>query len=94
MVGEYGIPENVVPKRIRERCDEMVGVMLAKNVLFASHWELYCNEFAHKPGEQKALPPTVPVKDPALMRGFWLVKPDGELSETGKFFSEQWARSQ
>jgi hypothetical protein len=93
MVGEYGIPENDAPKRIRERCDEMVGVMLAQKVLFAAHWELYCNELAGKPADLKASPPLLPIKNPSQMRGFWLVKPDGDFGETGKFFSEQWARS-
>ncbi len=94
MVGEYGIPENDKPERIRERCDEMLGVMLAKKVLFAAHWELYCNEFAGKPEELKANPPVTPVKDLNLMRGFWLVKPNGELGESGKYFQELWTRAE
>lgn len=89
-VGEYGIPENDRPDRIAERCDEMMGVMLALNVRFAAHWELYCNEFSPKLKPA----PQPPIKDPSLMRGFWLVKPDGSLSETGKYFHAMWARAE
>jgi hypothetical protein len=93
MVGEYGIPENVAPERIRERCDEMLGVMLAQNVRFAAYWELYCNEFAGDGEKLKKDPPVTPVKDPGLMRGFWLIKPDGSLSESGTYFHELWQRA-
>ena len=94
MVGEYGIPENVAKERIRERCDEMLGVMLAKNVLFAAYWELYCNEFAGEREKLKLSPPTTPVRDANLMRGYWLMKPDGSLSESGTYFHELWMRGQ
>lgn len=86
-IGEFGIPENASPKRITERYDEALGVMLAANVRYAAHWELFCNEFA-----AEGKPPT-PVSDPKLMRGFWLVKPDGSLSEGGKYFSALWQRA-
>jgi hypothetical protein len=86
-IGEFGIPENASPERIAERYDEALGVLHAANVRYAAHWELYCNEFA---GEGK--PPT-PVSDPKFMRGFWLVKPDGSLSEGGKYLSALWQRA-
>ena len=89
MVGEFGIPENVHPLRVRERYDEMLGVMLLMNVHFGAHWELYCNEFAGKPDA----PPKTPVSDSKLMRGYWLVKPDGSLSDGGKYFQELWRRA-
>lgn len=92
MVGEYGIPENSAPDRVRERCDEMLGVMIAKKVLFSAYWEIYCNEFAGKKEDLAKSPPPVPVKDPKLMRGFYLIKPDGALSEAGRYFREQWSR--
>ncbi|MEO6788133.1 MAG: hypothetical protein ABI318_18565 [Chthoniobacteraceae bacterium] len=85
-IGEFGIPENASPKRISERYDEALGVMLAANVRYAAHWELYCNEFVT--AETKS-----PISDPNLMRGFWLVKPDGSLSEGGKYFSALWQRA-
>ena len=89
-IGEFGIPENESPRRIAERYDEMLGVMLAAEVRYAAHWQLYCNEFADKKGPL----PKTPVSDPKLMRGFWLVKPDGSLSEGGKYFSALWKRAQ
>jgi len=97
-VGEYGIaendkggkPERQTPGQIRERYDQMLGVMLLLNVRFAAIWELYCNEFANNP----VTPPQTPVTDPELMRGFWLVKPDGSLSVAGDYFRELWQRGE
>jgi hypothetical protein len=88
-VGEFGIPENDQPQRITERLDEWMGVMLAARVHYMAYWELYCNEFAGKPQP----PPKTPVTDPKLVRGFWLVKPDGSLSESGRYFSGLWQRA-
>jgi hypothetical protein len=93
MVGEYGIPENNNPDRVGERYDEMLGVMLAKGVLYSAHWELFCNELAGKKEDLKKSPPALPVKDAKAVRGFYLVKPDGTLSEGGKYFREQWGRA-
>jgi hypothetical protein len=58
------------------------------NTKIAAQWELYCNEFEGKP----KIPPPRPVHDPKLMRGHWLVKPDGALGEGGTFFHELWNR--
>ena len=88
-VGEFGIPENDQPQRITERLDEWMGVMLAARVRYMAYWELYCNEFAGKP----QVTPKTPVTDPKLVRGFWLVKPDGSLSESGQFFSDLWKKA-
>lgn len=93
MVGEYGIPENDAPDRVGERYDEMLGVMLAKGVLFSAHWELFCNELAGKKEDLQKSPPVLPVKDGRAVRGFYLVKPDGTLSEGGKYFQAQWNRA-
>lgn len=87
-IGEFGIPENASPARITERYDVALGVMLAADVRHAAHWQLYCNEFTSPDA-----PPSTPVSDPKLLRGFWLVKPDGSLSEGGKYFSELWHRA-
>jgi hypothetical protein len=87
-VGEMGIPENDAPKRIVERWDEFMGVMLAANVKYIVHWELYCNELNQKLNPK----PKPPVTDPSQVRGFWLVKPDGSLSESGKYFASLWKR--
>jgi len=97
-VGEYGIAENdtggrsgrQTPERIRERYDQMLGVMLLLDVRFAAIWELFCNEFANNP----VTPPKTPVTDPDVMRGFWLVKPDGSLSVAGDYFHKLWQRAE
>jgi hypothetical protein len=88
-VGEIGLPENEQPARITERWDEWMGVTLAANVPFVAQWELYCNEF--NPKLKPA--PHAPVKVPNAVRGFWLVRPDGSLSETGHYFQELWRRA-
>lgn len=88
-IGEFGIPENVDRERIAERYDRMLGVMLAAKVRYAAHWQLYCNELvagAKVSGRE-------PVRDPAQVRGFWLVRPDGSLSEGGRWFSDLWKRA-
>ena len=88
-VGEMGIPENDAPNRIAERWDEYMGVMLAANVKYIVQWELYCNELNPKLNPR----PKPPIKDPSHVRGFWLVKPDGALSESGKYFAGLWRRA-
>ncbi len=89
-LGEVGIPENEQKDRIAERWDQWLGVALAAEVKYVAHWELYCNEFARgvAPGTK------TPIADPALVRGFWLVKPDGSLSESGRYLAGLWKRSQ
>jgi hypothetical protein len=87
-LGEVGIPENEQPKDIRNRWDEFLGVALALNVPYVVHWELYCNE----PNPKLKPAPVPPVKNNGDVRGFFLVRPDGALSESGKFLSELWKR--
>jgi hypothetical protein len=87
-VGEMGIPENEAAQRIAERWDEFLGVMLAAKVKYIVHWELYCNELNPKIEPR----PVTPIKDPNDVRGFWLVKPDGSLSVSGKYFAGLWKR--
>lgn len=88
-VGEIGLPENEQPQRVAERWDEWFGALLAAEVPFVAMWELYCNEFNPKLNPR----PTAPVKNFTDVRGFWLVRPDGSLSETGKFFTGLWQRA-
>jgi hypothetical protein len=87
-IGEAGIPENERPDRLTERWDELLGAMLAADVPYIAMWELYCNEL----NPRSSPPPAVPVKNFGDVRGFWLVRPDGSLSETGKFFTGLWRR--
>lgn len=88
-LGEVGIPENEQRERIRERWDEFLGVAIALNVPYVIHWELFCNELNPK----LTLKPKPPVKMNTDVRGFFLVRPDGTLSESGKYLSEVWKRS-
>ncbi len=88
-LGEVGIPENEQPNKLRERWDEFLGVMLAMNVPFLAHWEVFCNEL--NPKLKPA--PQPPVKNNSDVRGFFLVKPDGTLSESGKYLNELWSRA-
>jgi hypothetical protein len=87
-VGEIGIPENEQPKNLEDRWDEFLGAALAFGVPYIVHWELYCNELNPKLKPS----PKPPIKKPAEMRGFWLVKPDGSLSMSGQYLAEQWKR--
>ncbi len=88
-VGEIGLPENEQPRGVAERWDEWFGALLAADVPYVAMWELYCNEFNPKRNPR----PQTPVKDPNDVRGFWLVRPDGSLSQTGKFFHDLWQRA-
>lgn len=88
-IGEVGIPENDQPERLSERWDELLGAMLAAGAPYIAMWQLYCNELNPKLNP----PPTVPIKNFGDVRGFWLVRPDGTLSGTGKFFTGLWQRS-
>ena len=73
-LGELGIPENEQPNRIAQKWDEWLGVALALDIPYIVHWELYCNELS--PRIQPA--PPIPIKSPDQVRGFWLVRPDGD----------------
>ncbi len=88
-IGEVGIPENEQPNQIPERWDRLMGVALAANARYVAHWELYCNEL--NPKLKPA--PKIPVKNLNEVRGFWLVRPDGKLGESGNYFHELWKRA-
>jgi hypothetical protein len=88
-LGEVGIPENEQPKNLRQRWDEFLGVMLAMNIPFFAHWEIFCNELNPK----LTLTPKPPVKNNSEVRGFYLIRPDGSLSESGTFLHELWNRA-
>lgn len=81
-IGEVGIPESLhTPEQIERFWETTLGVFLAHNLPWIVQWELYCNE--EKAGR------TFTGKSMAAddMRGFWLVKPDGDLSVTGRIFA-------
>lgn len=89
-LGEIGIPENEQRERVAERWDELMGAAFAADALYVIHWELYCNE----PNPKVQPPPKPPIRAASDARGFWLVRPDGTLGESGKYFSALWKRAE
>jgi hypothetical protein len=89
-LGEIGIPENLRPERIAERWDELLRAAADAGVLWAVQWQLYCNELDTRHAGPR---PSGPVRDPARLRGYWLLRPDGSLSETGRHFVRLWQGS-
>jgi hypothetical protein len=87
-IGEIGRPENEHPERVVEHWDEWLGAAFAARALYVAHWELYCNELS-KAGAKAALP----IRDPDQVRGFWLIKPDGSLSQSGAYLSRLWKKA-
>lgn len=81
MLGEIGIQENVQKDHIERRMDEFLGVCFALGVDYFIYWELYCNE----PFDQSRRDQFWPVREASQMKGLWLVKPDGELSQSGSY---------
>ncbi|MDG3007779.1 hypothetical protein [Paludisphaera mucosa] len=88
MLGEIGVPENDRPDRVAEHWDGWLGATIALDVTHVVQWELYCNE--PKPG---AAAGGGPLKAVDGCRGFFLVRPDGELSATGRVFADLWRRA-
>jgi hypothetical protein len=85
-LGEIGIPEMARPEHISARWRELLGAARAARVHWVVQWALYCNE-----SDSRSRPlPKPPVTDPARFQGFWLVRPDGSLGETGRLFSALW----
>jgi hypothetical protein len=54
-------------------------VFFAQQIPWILHWELYCNEIANKDVPRQS------VYRAGDLRGFWLVRPDGSLSYSGKY---------
>lgn len=83
-IGEAGVPEQLHPEKpTLEVMDATLGVVLARDMPWLFHWELYCNE--RKDGDRVRLPGPDTAEE---LRGFWLVKPDGSLGYTGKYFAD------
>lgn len=77
-VGEFGWPENEVP---RDRAEPLLrGAWQTAREWgcpWIIYWQLYCNE-----------PRREPVTGNDDLRGFWLVKPDGSRSWVGSWLAE------
>jgi hypothetical protein len=79
-VGEIGKPESDAKEAdIIEWWDRAMGVMLAMDIPWIVHWELYCNE--PKDGTKSDRRP----RKAEEMRGFWYLRPDGSLSHGGRY---------
>lgn len=83
-IGEIGFPEQVVPADAAvEMMDGAMAVLFARDVPYIFHWEIFCNE--RKDGDREVAPGPDKIEE---LRGFWLVRPDGTLGETGKYFQQ------
>jgi len=82
MIGEVGIPENVVPSDVTmEVLDASMQTFLRRKTPYIFYWQLYCNE-----RDLKASKTAAPVGGAPACRGFWLVRPDGTQSYAGGYF--------
>lgn len=89
-LGEIGIPEMARPDRVAGRWQELLQAARVAQVHWVVQWALYCNE-----SDSRSRPhPKPPVTDPARLQGFWLLRPDGSPSETGRVFSSLWQHGQ
>ncbi len=81
IIGEIGVRENrVKPEDVLKFWDDRFAVYFARNTPYILQWELYCNEPSDR--ERKDFR----VRQAEELFGFWLLRPDGSLSHTGKLF--------
>jgi hypothetical protein len=73
---DHGVPERQRPERIRRLMEAAVGW----GVRYAVYWQIYCNEALHVYTGR----PTG--KD---LRGFWLIRPDGEKAPMWSMLASQ-----
>jgi hypothetical protein len=79
-VGEFGMPENVYgPQKVQKAIPNAVRTALDWGCPYVVYWELYCNELK----DPSAKPP---VKSNEVVRGFWLIRPDGTKTWTWDYF--------
>lgn len=80
-IGEVGKPEQgETEENVVTWWDQAMGVFLAQKIPLILHWELYCNE----PKSQDQ-PNKQGLYGADELRGFWLIRPDGSLSYSGKY---------
>jgi len=81
-LGEYGMAkDHGAPEGERfERVRELMEAALGWGVRYAVYWEVYCNEplrtYTGRPGNQD-------------LRGFWLIRPDGEKAPVWSSLASQ-----
>lgn len=84
-IGELGVPEKVMLMRentMTYNLDSYMGVCIALNVPYLVYWQLYCNEPHNNPNS-----PPSEVLSADQLNGYWLIKPDGNLSIAGQYYS-------
>ena len=81
-IGEVGKPEQgETEQMIVDFWDRAMGVFFAQEIPWIVHWELYCNEPKDGNKDDKR------ARGADELRGFWLIKPDGSLSHSGKYLT-------
>lgn len=89
-IGEVGLPERGKSEaEVVAWWDRAMGVFLAQEIPWILHWELYCNE-----PNDKAATAKQSVLTADEVRGFWLLRPDGSLSHSGKYLKTLLDQSQ
>jgi hypothetical protein len=81
-VGEIGYPEwDKTAEQAVAWWDKRIAALLALDVPYIVHWELYCNEPRDGIGRHEAM-----VRPQGVMSGYWLLRPDGSVSFAGEYF--------
>jgi len=81
-LGEFGMPASrFTPDQVRLGVQNAVRTALDWGCPYVVYWQLYCNELK----EPKT---AVPVKSNDAVRGFWLIRPDGSLTDTWHYFHD------
>jgi hypothetical protein len=79
-IGEFGMPENhYTLEQIRTAIPNAVRTGLDWGCPYVVYWQLYCNEL-------KDPKTRTPVTKNDLVRGFWLIRPDGAKSWLWDYF--------
>lgn len=79
-LGEFGMPENVYSlEKVQTAIPNAVQIALAWGCPYIVYWELYCNELKDPTAKS-------PVKSNDVVRGFWLIRPDGTKAWTWDYF--------
>lgn len=88
-IGEMGFPEQQVPaEAVVDMMDGAMGTLLARQIPYVFHWELFCNERLDGGRD-----PATRNETAEELRGYWLVRPDGSLGHTARYFQRLLAQA-